>query len=59
MQSTVVTGYCSFLEDRLKDDPGASDDIGQIRRGPRARSLGSPANIWWDSPTISARAPGL
>jgi len=29
---TVITGYCSFLEDRLQGDPGASDDIGQIRR---------------------------
>jgi two-component system, cell cycle sensor histidine kinase and response regulator CckA len=29
---TVVTGYCSFLEDRVKDDPGACDDVGQIRR---------------------------
>jgi two-component system, cell cycle sensor histidine kinase and response regulator CckA len=29
---TVVTGYCSFLQDRVKDDPGAVDDVGQIRR---------------------------
>jgi PAS domain S-box-containing protein len=29
---TVVTGYCQFLLDRFKDDPGACDDVGQIRR---------------------------